>query len=219
MSTTRGKVEIRSLVQEIITEVLKDEAFISSIVKSVLEKTNIINLQDKIAAHETEIQYLQHKNQKLEERVENMERLHKINQIRIIGIEEKEGENVRELISNLITSKMKVNLSDGDFTCNRIGKHSNTGKHRPILVRMRNYEVKFDVMRARKQLKGMNMKIAIVEDLTQTKHEIYKLASESIGRRKVWTFNGNIFTKVNDNTIEIRNPKDVQDILSGARTT
>lgn len=214
--TTRGKTDVKNLVQEIITEVLKDETFLSAIIQKVLEKTDVVELQDKIKTQGNEISELRTEIQISKTKIENMERASKINQIRIIGMEESDGEKVSEKVIYLFADKMQVNgITEEGINCYRIGKVNNRDNPRQIIVKFRSYDKKLEVMKARRRLKGSDLKISVVEDLTKVKHEIYKAASELLGKKKVWTFNGSVYTKLQGKITEIRSVEELDRLGAG----
>ena len=60
----------------------------------------------------------------------------------------------------------------------------------------------------KRNLKGTN--ISRAENLTHTRYELYKSAISKFGKGKVWTSDGRITTKVNDQYVIIKSAEDLE---------
>lgn len=93
--------------------------------------------------------------------------------------------------------------------CFRIGKFIQ-GKTRPILVKFARLDIKRNIYKIKKMLKGSG--IVIREDLTANRVKIIKLLLEKMNGTDgmVWTIDGNIFAKVGENIRKIHSVEDVE---------
>ena len=97
---------------------------------------------------------------------------------KILGVEEEDQENTQTTMKNTVSSLAGVKLSDDEImACHRIPGQS--GKARPILVKLRNAEVKSRVMRTRSivKKKGQAKGIRFVDDVTR---DLYKSKEDEI---------------------------------------
>ena len=90
----------------------------------------------------------------------------------IYGIKEKDKENTVELVRETIKDKLKMSLNKDEIeVCHRLSPQTR-GKVRPIVVRFRFRDTKWDVMKCRKNLKGTG--IVFSEDLCKEMRELLK---------------------------------------------
>ena len=85
----------------------------------------------------------------------------------------------------------------------RLGKkQQNTGRPRPIIVKLSTYNARHKIFRNKKVLKGKG--VSITESLTQKRVELLKKAREEHGFKSVWTQDGKILFVDNvDNKIKV----------------
>ncbi|KOB61983.1 Uncharacterized protein OBRU01_25155 [Operophtera brumata] len=94
------------------------------------------------------------------------------------GIEEKEGESLKEVIT-------KNTLKIGDFSpesirfCYRLGKDSAQGGSRPILVRFHSLDIRSSIWRSKKDFKGTGVSVA--EYLTATRRSFFNEGRRNYG--------------------------------------
>lgn len=72
------------------------------------------------------------------------------------GIEEKEGESLKEVITEIARNTMKlVDFSPESIRfCYRLGRDSAQGGSRPVLARFHNLDIRSSVWRSKRDLKG-----------------------------------------------------------------
>ena len=115
---------------------------------------------------------------------------------KILGVEEEDGENAQTTMKDTVSSLAGVKLSDDEImACHRIPGQS--GKPRPILIKLRNAEVKSRVMRTRSivKKKGQAKGIRFVDDVTRDNADLITklLAHDKI--ESAWYFNGEVYAK------------------------
>lgn len=193
-----------------LIEALKSESVIKSISDAIIntisrEFAKKFTLYDaKIASLEAELEILRSNNnklnddssedshKKLEQKVDSLEQRSRNKNIRIIGYEETDGENVLARVKELFVDKLNVSMSEEIVAVYRVGKVKE-GRPRQLLVTFNEVSSKNLIYMKKKYLKGTGL--AIKEDLTLGRLRIVQEASEKYGFKNVWTFNGSIFAK------------------------
>ena len=82
----------------------------------------------------------------------------------------------------------------------RIGKRKETGKPRPIIVRLYDPELRNLIFFNKKKCRGS--KISITESLTKRRMEIKGSAEQQFGSNNVWTKEGRIYAKDGNDVIK-----------------
>ena len=164
---------------------------------------------------------MQHENQrlnelvvKLEARVDDGEQRSRNGCLLVHGIEETDEEDTDTLV--LDTFKNHLNLVNMELNhiqrSHRVGpkksrRNTRTTKStpRPIIVRFASYRERALVFRSKKRLKGKA--VSISENLTQTRYHLLNAAKAKFGRENVWSSDGRIMTKL-DNEYKVINSLD-----------
>ena len=120
----------------------------------------------------------------------------------IHGVDETADEVTDTICLDIIISHIGVEISLKDIQrSHRVGpKRQQTTrrtKPRPIICRFSSIRKRMEVFRNKKNLKGKN--ILITESLTNFRYELFQKAKSKFGIRNVWTSEGRIFTKVDNN--------------------
>ena len=133
----------------------------------------------------------------LEQIIDRQEQYSRRNCILIHGVKEEQNEDTDNVVVKLIKDNLEedVDLTELDRS-HRIGKKKSNGKARPIIVKFAQYNVRRKVFYNKKKLKGKN--ISITESLTKFQMEKLQEARELYDRKNVWTYDGRIMFKVND---------------------
>ena len=136
---------------------------------------------------------------KLSSLVERQEQYSMRNCILIHGVKENQNEDTDEVVVNKLKSEMNLEISPGDIDrTHRIGVPSN-GKNRPITVKFVRYMKRRRVFTNKKRrLKGKN--ISITKSLTKIRMSALKEARNKFGYSSVWTADGKIMYKDEDDT-------------------
>lgn len=190
MPFTRDQMgEIKLGIKAVLDDILENDNFIQKIIEKVsiaFELKLEAKLKEKEELHQREIR-------ELEEKIDILEQHWRRQNVGIYGVKEVHGGSPLEDFNNTM-SKLSIQPKS-PAECYRIGHFKPGGKPRPIFVKLSNYEEKVEIMKNRRKLKGI--KIHIKEDLTKTRIEIMKRASEKYGFKNVWSLNGRIFALVN----------------------
>lgn len=211
--TREQLIDIKTIIKETISELLQDDKFISLIADKVQQKINIGDMKKNIIILEQKIDCLEKQNAAANIQLNDMQQMHKRNNLRIIGLQEDDNENTEEKVMHLLNNKLKINLPDGVINeCRRIGpKNKSVSKSRVTLVNLSRCKYKHLIIKYRKLLKGT--KIVITEDLSKESYSLFKDAVRELGRDvKVWSMDGNIYTVVNNTKYKIKNVSEISDI-------
>ena len=204
--------EIHALSQENKESNIKGECHLAGVSESISlmnEKFEDINkkfdnYEKERKEKEKEIKDLKEKvlilsNEKkdLEQIIDKQEQYSRRNCILIHGVKEEQNEDTDNVVVKLIKDNLEedIDLTELDRS-HRIGKKKSNGKARPIIVKFARYNVRRKVFYNKKKLKGKN--ISINESLTKFRMEKLQEARELYDRKSVWTYDGHIMFKVND---------------------
>lgn len=123
--------------------------------------------------------------------------------IRIYGLLQKENEKISECVLKLIRDKMRIHIEPRNIiTAHRLpvkNVKARVNGTDPVIVQFETADIKTDVLRARRNLKGQA--IYVNEDLCR---DIQRLFNRVRNHRKIdsaWTWNGQVFGKDDDGTI------------------
>ena len=137
----------------------------------------------------------------LEQNVDRQEQYSRRNCLLIHGIKAEKDENTDNVVIKFIQDDLQeeINIADLDRT-HRIGKVNN-GKSRPIMAKFARYNVRKKVFRNKRKLKGKNM--SITESLTKIRVSKLNEARDLYNRNNVWTYDGRIMVKNENNRISV----------------
>ena len=137
----------------------------------------------------------------LEQKVDRQEQFSRRNCLLIHRIKEEKNENTDNVVIKFIQDNLQeeINIEDLDRT-HRIGKVNN-GKSRPIIVKFARYNVRKKVFHNKRKLKGKNM--SITESMTKIRVSKLNVARDLYNRNNVWSYDGRIMVKDEDNRINV----------------
>ena len=114
------------------------------------------------------------------------------NNMVVFGINEQE-KNPAEAIRKIIKEKIKISLKADDIEiCHRLGKKT-LNKNRPVIVRFRYRDVKWEVISERKALKGTG--VIFAEDMCKELQDLQKTVSGHPNVQSCWAWNGKVQAK------------------------
>lgn len=178
---TKGEDNMKSLVKEAIKELLSDETFLDFMFKKITDKVNSL---------ETALQKSEERITVLETKIERMQQNEKQNNLCIYGMQEEDNEKLNEKVLQLFNNKMTISIKR-----ELIVKSYRTGnknhKNRPVIVKFDNNYARNLIYTNRKNLKGQGP--VIVEDLIKSKLNLYQEAQMKLGKKNVYTWDGNVF--------------------------
>ncbi|KAE8738772.1 hypothetical protein FOCC_FOCC015732 [Frankliniella occidentalis] len=171
-------------------------------------------IEDKLAARENFVDKrlgeLQVENDLLKDKTDDLEQRNRLENLRIFGIKEEDGENTDELVVK-IAQKLdlfSIDLSDTSRS-HRVGRKS-VDKPRAIIVKFVSYAKRQKMFLAKKRLKGSG--ISIREDLTSIRQAILTKAHENFD--EVWTQSGVIVIKDGKKFHKVRTMRKLDELLT-----
>lgn len=118
------------------------------------------------------------------------------------GIPEADGEDTDARFIEIVNQQLGVALETRDLDrSHRLGAPRQNGA-RPIIVKFARYNTRAAVFRVKKKFKGTNF--MLTESLTRRRVGVLNDARKRFGNKNVWTMDGEIFTKDNNKTVNVR---------------
>ncbi|CAB4023920.1 Hypothetical predicted protein [Paramuricea clavata] len=121
--------------------------------------------------------------------------------LRIVGLNENDGENCVGEVIKLCKEKLNVNVDERDIDrAHRLGPKALSGRSRTVIVKFKSYGAKAEICRQRKLLKGTQYYIN--EDLTKFNIELLNYARDQKSFIKsAWSADGKILVRNLDDKI------------------
>ena len=109
-------------------------------------------------------------------------------------IKEEKDEDTNSIIINTVKEEMDIEILSNDLDwSHHIGNAKTKKKERPIIVKFVRYNLRHNIFKNKKLLKGKG--VSITESLTKDRMAKLNEARETYGFRNVWTSDGKIFFK------------------------
>lgn len=135
--------------------------------------------------------------------LEGQEQYSRRNCLLFHGVAETEGENTDQRVLSTIKEHLGITLQAHDLDrTHRLGAPRSDKRARPIIAKFNRYNVRASVYAAKKKMKGTNL--LVTESLTRRRVEVLNASRKRFGSRNVWTFDGEIFTKRDGKTVNVR---------------
>lgn len=206
--------DIQSIVKTSVLKLCTSEDFINQITQTIVStlkenyEKRIKTLEDENVSIKSKLQKLEEMNKNIIAKYDKFDSTLKRKSLRIYGLKETKNENCSKMTLELVTKKMEIEIENNNIeSCYRVGKYD-PNKVRPIFVKFVRLDVKRQIFKNKRKLKGTG--IVIREELTKEKLEIVKAALNRIGNEgNVWTDNGNVFGKIGDLVIRIDSKNDL----------
>lgn len=218
MGLSSGDIEkIREMIISVFKgEILKDiERSIDKRVQERIDK-EVTQLRDQIDSLSNNVAELESKNALLEASLDRQEQSSRDLNVRIFGVAQKEGEELKKLVLEIF-NKVECNVTAGDikkcyritakgvadtdkkrFTRSKSGGANTDIDNRPaaILVRFHTGETRAMALQRRKQLNDLGVRIR--QDLTKFRLSLLSKAVEKFSSRNAWCLHGNIYVRSGD---------------------
>ena len=155
--------------------------------------------QDVINRKDAQIDELRERVVTMEEKCDDLEQYSRRNTIRIRGVPEAVHEDTDSVVRELAARKLDVKLEPSNFVrSHRVGRKTEEQANRPrdIIARFTTHNVKVEILRNAKKLRGTNTYIN--EDVTKIRGAMASDARKLKRDGKIqdtWTRDGIIFTK------------------------
>lgn len=229
MPLTRDQTEeLKSIVNVSLKHLWTDPDFIKMIVDKVADgistevnkkllmfEEQLIDIENKYKSDmfevKSELKCFKDENEKLRQRVEQLDQISRCCNLRVFNLQEKDNENTTTSVVKILNLKMNIGLDESDIQeCYRIGR-LNKEKQRGILLKLKNFEMKQKIYNSKKFLKGTGL--VVREDITANRLKIMEEAIKCTNIKSVWTQNGNVFVKKNNSICKILKMEDLKKFM------
>ncbi|XP_071953848.1 uncharacterized protein [Antedon mediterranea] len=190
----KGNTSIFNDLAEKIASIVKHQ-LIESITQIVTDAA-IEAIRFELDDTKDRLSKVEHQVENLQNELDEAEQYSRRNCLIIQGIEEKQGEITDNIVLDLFKKKLSVEV---DKTCidrsHRLGpKVKKNGRARGIIVKFSSYNVRNEVYKAKKKLKGSH--IYIHENLTSKRSSLLRTVKQNYASvvSAVWTQDGRIHT-------------------------
>ena len=162
-------------------------------------KTENNELREELKVIKTEVDNNNTKFAKLEAKLQEVqghsianEQYSRRRNVRIFGMREDAGENCVGKVFDLVTAKLGRKLTDHDIEV----AHRLPAKVKPwpIIVQFRNRDIKLDVMKRRRVLKGSG--IVVADDLCSGLLNTFNRLKQHPDCKKAWSWDGQLFAEL-----------------------
>ena len=184
----------------------------------------VSTLEDKISVNSQVSDTLQSENKRLndiiiilEERADDQEQRSRNTCLLIHGVAESDNVETDDVILSVLNNDLNLpHISINDIQrSHRLGPikrndrllRSNKPRCRPIIVKFLNFRTRQEVFKVKSRLKGKHF--MITESLTKNRYDLFKAALLKYGKGNVWTIEGRITTKINNNFVVIKSLNDL----------
>lgn len=211
MLTREQITDIKNLFKECIKDLIQSKEFIGcvseSVAKSVDEKLGIA-----LEKFSDRLESIEKQNTMLLNKIDSLEQYTRRNNVRVLGLQEKENENITDTVINFCKDKLNLNITPEyiDYVHRTGAPQAARNSNRGILVKFTSHYCKNLLLKNRHKLKGT--KLLIMEDLTLCRRELYRKAKDRFGVRNVYTLDGTIYVKKGSNKHKILTLEDFQNI-------
>ena len=211
VSKTVKSEDLKSVISSVVKDVLEEHK--QEMEKMLREKTE--GLLETIETQKTEITNLKIEINSLSKENEQCKTLAKAalakanwneqysrkNNIKIHGVKEVPGEDVKTKTQSLIKENTGVDLEDDDILAiHRIP--GRRGYQRPILIKMKNNTTKTKLMKHRSDMKKKSDgTIRLSDDVTQENSELINNLLKNSRIKSAWYFNGHVYGLVEDKKV------------------
>ncbi|KAK3097281.1 hypothetical protein FSP39_008330 [Pinctada imbricata] len=116
--------------------------------------------------------------------------------IKIFGVEEKERENTNEVVRSMMKDVAKIDVSESEIVaCHRIPGGKN-GLPRPIILKVKNSDVKAKIMRKRSEVKSKGHGIRLADDVTRANSILIQKLNDNHHIEQGYYYNGSVFGRM-----------------------
>lgn len=155
-----------------------------------------LELQNQVETTKSQLLSLQQENEKLKKAFDSNEQYLRSRNIRIMGMQVSQNENLTRSVLDLFNKQMNIStINSDDITkCHRVSsKNQSPDKPPVVLVEFTNINKRSEVLKSRKTLKNTN--ITIKEDLTKFRLNLLNAAVTKFSAKNAWCLHGNIYVR------------------------
>lgn len=203
--------DIKNIVGSIVREVMSDhkkemEILIEEKHKVLMDiidsqRSEIEGLNDQIHVMSVENDELKKLARSAMSKANWNEQYSRKNNVKIHGVKELPGENVKELVQNIIQENAGVEIPDDDIIAiHRIPGRK--GYQRPILMKLTKNSLKSRIMKHRSTVKKPTQNgIRLCDDVTQLNGQLINTLLENENVKSAWYFNGRVYGQIGEKRV------------------
>ncbi|KAF9420050.1 hypothetical protein HW555_003644 [Spodoptera exigua] len=141
---------------------------------------------------------LQQQIELLAKTVDSMEMRGRRNILLLHGVPEGRDEDTAQVVVGVVKERLRMDgfTADDIKRCHRMGRSISSSKSRPILFKLRDVTVCYNIWFEKTKLK--NTGITISEFLTKSRHDLFMAARKKFGVTRCWTRDGCVYVLAPD---------------------
>ena len=156
-------------------------------------KEELTEVEKKCDKQEGQINKLKREVEAVREHAIKNEQYSRKNNLKIFGLQEKEGGQCVEEVQTMVKEKLKLSLRKEDIEVAHRLPATKRSATRPVIVKLRDTGIKFSLLKARRLLKGTG--VSVTEDISQSILDTTKQLRDSPTTKDAWCWNGKIYIK------------------------
>lgn len=200
-------LEIANEVKKAMSEFFQSETF-HNIIGDAVSKA----VDGKVNKMELEIKELKENNEKLENKLNDLEQYGRRNNIRIYGINKGRSKKIetneleKEVVRQLNEKTGCALVNHQIEACHYLDKSQNQ-----VIVRFVSRKTRDEVFYRKKGFRGT--KVSVTEDLTSKNYHLLKECQNHFDKKFLWTKYGMVKLNLNGKIYNVRTMKDVENLM------
>ena len=205
-----------SLKQQVFITQAEIDSIVARAVQQATQETAALftrKLEEMEERHQQQIQELEDQSRIAERQINKLEQYSRRSHLRIWGLKVQQGQNCKNAVASFVrqlkgSNGMPIKCQETDIDAahplpsrssrSREDTGSSSARSTPcIIVRFHQRELRDNVIRARRQLKGKD-RIAIQEDLTSKNHQLLQKLAKKEYVESALSWEGKVYAKLKD---------------------
>ena len=203
------KLDIETTVEKTIIE--KQQPLLEKI-ESLERKKHELETKCKLLE---EIKDIKDENKKIHNKCDALEIHSRKTLLRFSGVTFSSGENTSSKVVDIV-KQIGIEMKVADIEVSHRTGNSTPDRPRQIIARIRNYELKFKILKSAKNLRTTDglKNFSINQDLTKSRDELAFMARQYVRKKSTWVIDGKVYVTTNgDKKYVFRRMKDVNAIM------
>ena len=188
--------DYKSHVEERLTNYKNETEQKLTVIETALTVANEekATMSNTITELENKCQYLRDSLHTHDRSIDSLEQYGRRNCVLLHGVKEEKNESTDDVFVDIVSKQLGVKIEKSDIDrSHRIGAPRKDSRHRPIIVKLARYNVRASIFRAKRKFKNTGM--LLTDSLTRHRVTVLSEARTKYGKMNVWTMDGEIFTK------------------------
>ncbi|KAK3097169.1 hypothetical protein FSP39_007070 [Pinctada imbricata] len=124
--------------------------------------------------------------------------------IKIYGVTEKERENTKLIVCQMLKEVAEVQLEENEIIATHRIPAGKPGLPRPIILKVKNSEIKSRIMKQRSKVKSYGHGLRLADDVTELNIQLLKRLSAHHQIEQAYYFNGYVYGRVKGGSKRLR---------------